>query len=153
MIPFLDPAADEPLAAELKDAGLLAPDILGRIEAALGRPETATLNEMLLAGAEWIPEKAWLSWLIRAHGCHRHGPVAWTEEMAEWARRGVPPEGNLPYRLGSDNLALVALMRPDLKAGTERRFAGPTIAWSAATLAEMRELHRAWSAAAGQYLT
>jgi hypothetical protein len=85
---FLNPALDGELMAELRDTGVLAPDLIDRIEAAMGRPECGTLNDFLLAGADLIPEKPWLSWLIRRHGCHRFGRVAWHDEAGAWVRGG-----------------------------------------------------------------
>ncbi|HEX3728418.1 MAG TPA: hypothetical protein VHV47_01345 [Opitutaceae bacterium] len=137
--------ADAALLADLKDAGLLTPDILEGMEAAAGRPEEATLNEYLLAGAERVSEEAWLAWLIRRHGCHRYGRVSWRAEAQAWARSGLPPEGNLPCRACADGRhALLAVMRPDRIAASERRYPGLIWLRAAATLPEMRDLHSAW---------
>jgi hypothetical protein len=133
--------------AELKDAGLLAPDVIDRIDAILGRPETGTLNEFLLAGAGVIPERPWLTWLIRRHGCHRFGRVAWQGEGAPWAQSEPTEPGNLPYRECDDRSLLVAVLRPDLLGETERRWPGPQHR-AAATLAEIRALHAAWGTGA-----
>ena len=113
MMHFLDHAVDGELMAELRDVGLLAPDSLERIDALMGHPETGTLNAFLLAGAEVIPEKPWLTWLIRQHGCHRFGRVAWQGASAAWARGDLPEEGNLPYRACEDRSLIVAVLRPD----------------------------------------
>jgi hypothetical protein len=144
MMHFTEPAADGELMAELRDAGILAPDAIDRIDALLGRPEIGTLNEFLLAGAEIIPEKPWLTWLIRRHGCHRFGRVTWQAEAAAWAQRDRPAEGNLPYRECEDHSLLVAVLRPDLLALTSSQWSVP-LHRAAATLAELRELHAAWT--------
>jgi hypothetical protein len=147
MMHFAEPAADGELMAELRDAGILAPDVIDRIDALLGRPETGTLNEFLLAGAEIIPEKPWLTWLIRRHGCHRFGRVGWRGEKAAWAQRDRPKEGNLPYRECEDHSLLLAVLRPDLLEITSRQWPAP-LHRAAATLTELRDLQAAWSQAA-----
>jgi len=151
MMHFRDPAADGELLAELKDESVLAPDAIARIDALLGSPESGALNDFLLAGAAIIPEPAWLTWLIRRHDCHRFGRVAWHDEAAGWARGGVPPDGNLPYRRAADGAILVAVLRPDRRAATAARLRpatadppAPRLHWAAATLREMRELRSAW---------
>ncbi len=143
MMHFVQPAADGELMAELRDAGLLAPDVIERIDALMGRPETGTLNDFLLAGAEIIPEKPWLTWLIRRYGCHRLGRVAWQGESAPWAQGDLPEEGNLPYRECDDRSLLVAVLRPDLLEATMKRWPVP-LHRGAATLGEMRALQAAW---------
>jgi hypothetical protein len=147
MMHFAEPAADGELMAELRDAGLVAPDAIERIDALMGRPETGTLNEFLLAGAAVIPERPWLTWLIRRHGCHRFGRVAWPGEAGAWARAELPADGNLPYRECEDHSLLLAVLRPDLLAATGRRWPG-RLHRAAATLAEIRALHAAWKEAA-----
>jgi len=147
MMHFAEPAADGELMAELRDAGLLAPDVIERIDLLLGQPETGTLNDFLLAGAEVIPEKPWLTWLIRRHGCHRFGRVAWDGAAAGWSQMEMPREGNLPYRECAGSSLLVAVLRPDLMAATARQWPVPQLR-AAATLAEMRALHAAWKGAA-----
>jgi len=144
MMHFIDSIVDGELLAELKDDSVLAPDIIARIDAAMGRPESGTLNDFLLAGADVIPERTWLSWLIRRHGCHRFGLVAWHDEAAGWARGGVPPEPNLPYRRCADGAILVAVLRPDRLRVTAGRWQAPRLHWAAATLREMRNLRSAW---------
>ena len=144
---FVEPAADGELMAELRDAGLLAPDVIDRIDAILGRPETGTLNDFLLAGAELVPEKPWLTWLIRRHGCHRFGRVLWPETGAAWTRVELPAAGNLPYRECDDRSLLVAVLRPDLLEETRLSWPGPQFP-AAATLVEIRALHAAWRSAA-----
>ena len=146
MMHFTHPTADGELMAELRDAGLLTPDSIGRIDALLGQPETGTLNDFLLAGAEVIPEKPWLTWLIRRHGCHRFGRVFWEGEARAWAEHGPGEEGNLPYRACDDHSLLVAVLRPDLMTATVQRWPGP-LHRAAATLAEVRSLHTAWNKA------
>ena len=108
MMHFIEPAADGELMAELRDAGLLAPDAIERIDALMGRPESGTLNDFLLAGAELIPEMPWLTWLIRRHGCHRFGQVVWHGEAAPWA------QGDLP---GGRQRALSGMRRPQPVGG------------------------------------
>ncbi len=143
MMHFLEHAVDGELMAELRDVGLLAPDSLERIDALMGHPETGTLNAFLLAGAGVIPERPWLMWLIRHHGCHRFGRVAWHGAFAAWAQGDLPGEGNLPYRECDDHSLLVAVLRPDLLSATTRRWPAP-FHLAAATLSEMRDLHAAW---------
>jgi hypothetical protein len=151
MIHFIDSARDGELLAELKDESVLAPDVIARIDESMGRPESGTLNDFLLAGADLIPEKAWLSWLIRRHGCHRFGHVAWLDEAAAWAGGGVPPEGNLPVRRCVDGGILLAVLRPDRLPATVRWLiptvpgqAASRLHLAAATLREMRKLRSAW---------
>ena len=142
---FTDPSLDAPMLTELKEMGLLTPATIERIDQALDRPETGTLNEFLLGGAEIIPERDWLSWLIRRHGCHRFGRVAWREEAAAWAQIDPPADGNLPYRRGLKGDPLIALLRPDRWEATAARFGGARPHRAAATLGEIRELARAWA--------
>ncbi len=150
MMHFVNRAVDGELMAELRDAGLLDPALIERIDAAMGRPETGTLNAFLLGGADFIAENAWLFWLIREHGCHRFGRVGWRPEAGGWSRAGPPPDGNLPYRSCADAGCLVAVLRPDLWVETSRRWPGP-LHRAAATLKELRTLQAAWQdAAAGR---
>jgi len=148
MMHFLQPSLDNPLVAELKETGVLTPDVIERIDLAAGRPETGTLNEFLLAGAEFIPQRDWLSWLIRRHGCHRFGTVAWRAEAGGWARAEPGPEGNLPYGRGLDGNPIVAVLRPDRWRETAARFGQFSPHRAAATLGEIRELTSAWKRAA-----
>ncbi len=144
MIPLTDPSADGPLLAELMEVGLLAPDVIQRIDLAAGPRETMALNDYLLAGADFVPEPAWLAWLIRRHGCHRFGPVGWHAEAAGWAQGELPAHGNLAYRQAAGGAPVVAVLRPDrLKTGGA---ANPV--WAAATLRELRTVRTAWLAAA-----
>jgi len=143
---FINPAPDGELMAELRDAGVLAPDMIDRIEAAMGRPECGTLNDFLLAGADIIPAQPWLSWLIRRHGCHRFGRVAWHDEAGAWVRDGPSADGNLPFRRGAPDCALVAVLRPDCREATSRWVKVPRLHWAAGTLGEIRQLHLAWRA-------
>jgi hypothetical protein len=150
MIHFRDAVVDGEWMAELKDAGLLAPDGIDRIFKLMGRPEIGTLNEFLLAGADHVPENAWLSWLIRHHGCHRYGKAVWRGEAISWEQNGLPPEGNLPYRQCADNNALiVAVLRPDLLHATGERLKPRAWYRAAATLREMRDLHDVWRGSHG----
>jgi hypothetical protein len=143
MMHFENHVVDGELMAELRDVGLLAPDTMERINALMGHPETGTLSAFLLAGADLIPEKPWLTWLIRHHGCHRFGRVLWPGGSPIWAQGDLPEEGNLPYRECEDHRLLVAVLRPDFLAATARRWP-ETIHRAAATLAEIRALQVAW---------
>ena len=145
---FLNPALDGELMAELRDTGVLTPDLIDRIDAAMGRPESGTLNDFLLAGASLIPEQPWISWLVRRHGCHRFGRVRWQEEAAEWARAGLGNTGNLPFRRGPSGCVLVAVLRPDSLEETARDFPGTRLCWAAGSLTEIQRLHVAWRRAA-----
>jgi hypothetical protein len=143
MMHFHQRLIDGELMAELRDVGLLDPSLIEQIDRAMGRPEAGTLNEFLLAGADVISENAWLFWLIRQHGCQRFGRVSWRPEAEAWAQAGPPPDGNLPYRACSDGGRLLAVLRPDLLSATVERWPSP-LHRAAATLGEMRALHRAW---------
>jgi hypothetical protein len=140
MMHFTDAAIDGELLAELKDAGVLTPAVIDRIHQAMGRPESGGLNDFLLAGAELVPDGPWLSWLIRRHGCHRFGRVFRHEEAPPWIGESPPQDGNLPYRQASAGTLLVAVLRPDLRAGTSRRLAPARLHWAAGTLPELRKL-------------
>ena len=145
MMHFVDAARDSPLLAELRDEGVLAPDVVSRIDEALGRPETGTLCDFLLAGAPFIPETPWLSWLIRRHGCHRFGRALWCGDGEEWACGEAPPGSNLPYRSCADGSILVAVLRPDLMDATAARLGSRRLHRAAATPAEIRALRSAWN--------
>jgi hypothetical protein len=147
MLHFLDAAVDGAWLAELKDAGLLAPDRIDRIDGLMGRPESGTLNAFLLAGADVVPEKPWISWLIRRHGCHRYGHATWRGDDIRGLPPGIPPDGNLPYRQCEDRALLVAVLRPDLLPATGQRLQGRPWHRAAATLREVRDLHAAWPTA------
>jgi hypothetical protein len=141
MLHFPD-AVDREWLAEIKDAGLLAPDAIERIHGLMGRPESAPLNDFLIAGAGVVAEGPWLSWLIRRHGCHRHGKPTGPLALPLAPSEGIPPDGNLAYRRGADSSILVAVLRPDLLPATAQRLAG---GWhrSAVTLREMGALRLA----------
>jgi hypothetical protein len=141
---FLDPKADGELMAELREVSLLSPDILERIDARMGQPETGTLDDLLLAGADWICEPDWISWLIRRHGCHRFGPVSWAKETGFRARGEVAALSNLPYRVSADGGLLIATLRPDRRAEAAASFPAPRLLWAAATLRETRTLRSEW---------
>lgn len=145
MIPFQDPGADGELFAELREVGLVNPKAIGKIEDLLGRPETCTLNDFLLSGCGVIPERDWLSWLIRRHGCHRFGRVAWDPGMAVPAGLDADTEPNLPYRLAAGGCALVAVLRPDVADATRECLGPVRPLWAAATLSELGALRAAWS--------
>jgi hypothetical protein len=148
MMHFTNAADDGPFFAELRESGILAPDVIDRIDAAMGRPEAGTLNDFLLAGAELISERPWLAWLIRRHDCHRYGRVDWHEEVAPLASAGPVARGNLPYRKCQDGSILVAVLRPDCRKATGNCWPGARLWWAAATLSELRELNHAWKGAA-----
>jgi hypothetical protein len=143
---FLDPKTDGEFMAELRDASLLPPDILERIDAAMGRPETGTLDELLLAGADAISEPDWIAWLIRRHGCHRFGPVIRAAAVGARVHGEVAGLSNLPYEVSADGGLLMATLRPDRRAEAAERFRAPRLLWAAATLRESRSLRSAWSA-------
>jgi hypothetical protein len=136
--------ADGGLLADLKDAGILDPGTMERIHESMGRPESGTLSDFLLAGAELIPENPWLYWLIRRHGCHRFGRVAWPAEKDTLG--GVPSSGppNLPYRCTAEGAWMVAVLRPDQLAVTASLLAPRRLLWAAGTLLELRNLRNSW---------
>lgn len=144
MMHFTNPSIDGPCLAELREVGVLTPDVIERIDESIGRPETGTLNEFLLVGTDLIPEGAWLTWLIRRHGCHRFGRVQWHRDTAMWAKEASPAEGNLPYRSCADGVLLVAVLRPDVMPMTIQRWPTVRLHGAAATLRELRELHQHW---------
>jgi hypothetical protein len=141
---FNNAEADSGLLGDLKDAGLLDPGTLERIHESMGRPESGSLTDFLLAGAEFVPEKPWLCWLVRRHGCHRFGRVVWHGEDVGWGADTVPADANLPYRPTPEGNLLVAVLRPDLLAATAGRLAPRRPLWAAGTLLELRELRQAW---------
>lgn len=146
MMHFIDAVPDGQLLAELKDSGVLTPDAIDRIHGEMGRPETGTLSEFLLSGAGCIPEKPWLYWLIRRHGCHRFGRVALRGDAAAIRAEESAGDGNLPFRVCADGGLLVAVLRPDLRDALEKRRLAPRLLWAAATLKESTDLRAAWSA-------
>ncbi len=147
MMHFANPAVDGPLLAELREVGVLTPEVMDRIDERMGRPETGTLNEFLLAGADFIAEGVWLTWLIRRHRCHRFGRVRWNQEIATWANEASLTEGNLPYRRCTDGAMLVAVLRPDAMKLTSQRWPATRLHAAAATLRELHDLHQQWQAA------
>lgn len=138
MAAFADPA-ERVLLADLKEAGVLTPAVMDAIHSALGRAERYSLDEFLLAGADAIDERHWLSWLIRHHECYRFGPVRLDEAAAgNWpppATRDMPLPSNLPYCRIESGMYLIAVLRPDQETHGFR---------AAATLAELKELRTAW---------
>ncbi|MGH7996512.1 MAG: hypothetical protein ACREFX_09190 [Opitutaceae bacterium] len=138
MITFFD-ERDAALFSELKECGLLVPSTAERIHAALGRPESASLDRFLLAGSALVDENAWLCWLIRRHGCSRFGPVRRREDSALPAEVD-PLEPNLPYRTTAAAEYMIAVLRPDLREETLRRLKRPRALWAAATLGELNGL-------------
>ena len=144
MMHFTNAALDGVFFGELREAGILTPEIIDRIDALMGRPETGTLNDFLLAGADLVPEKTWLTWLIRRHGCHRFGQVSMHEEIRAWATEGPPADCNLPYRRCGNGTILVALLRPDCADAALKRWLQSSLVWAAATLRELSDLRAAW---------
>jgi hypothetical protein len=144
MMHFTSPAADNEMLAELRDALVLSPDVIERIDSAMGRPESGTLNDFLLAGAEIVPERPWLFHLIRRHGCHRFGRVGWHGEAAPCSGGGWPDDGNAPYRRCADGSFLLAILRPDHLPATLGRMKPARLHRAAATLCEIRDLRTAW---------
>ena len=140
---FARTSADESLFADLRDAGVVTPDAINRIDEAMGRPEGATLDEFLLAGADHIPEADWLYWLIRRHGCHRFGRVRWDPASLRVIPDPAPADPNLPYRMCREGSLLVAVLRPDLRDATRERLPDRRLLWAAATLREIRTLRAA----------
>jgi len=153
MIVFED-TRDRELLAELKEAGLVTPITLESICARLVPGEEPGLSEFLLAGADLVPEADWLTWMIRRHGCFRFGPVHLAADFGSerWqalAYRELPPleqHPNLPYAMlpvpaAGRPACLVAVLRPDYPV--------PGLP-AAATLPEIRDLRRRWSATSGR---
>lgn len=138
MAAFVDPA-ERALLAELKEAAIITPAVTEAIQVALGRAEHYSFEEFLLAGAEAIDERHWLSWLIRQQNCLRFGPVVLDGAEAEgWpppAARDEPLPANLPYARLKSGAFLYGVLRPDVAVEGYR---------AAATLTELRELRRAW---------
>ena len=145
MIHFINAAVDNEQMAALRDAGILTPSVIEKINAILGLRESGTLNEFLLAGADVISPEPWLAWLVRRHGCHRFGRVLFRDDAIDLGRPGIAEESNLPYRRAASGSPMVALMRPDLFAATAKRLGGCNIYKAAATLPEIRALHLAWN--------
>jgi hypothetical protein len=146
MIHLLPGSADEILASELREAGILTPDVVERIDATLGRPEHCLLDDFLLSGAGFIRTNEWLSWLIRRHGCHRFGRVVRPVDGSAWTGIGMPADGNIPYRLCADGRLLVAVLRPDKLQATFERLKDSRPLWAAATLREIGDLRTSLSA-------
>lgn len=140
MIHLLPGSPDEILASELREAGILTPDVVERIDASLGRPEHCLLDDFLLSGANFIRTNEWLSWLIRRNGCHRFGRVVRPVDGSAWTGDGVPADGNIPYRYCADGRLLVAVLRPDKMPATVERLKDSRPLWAAATLREIGEL-------------
>jgi hypothetical protein len=144
MMHFVNADDDGGLLAELKDAEVLDPGSMEQIHELMGHPESGSLTEFLLAGANVIPVNPWLYWLIRRHGCHRFGRVSLHAEEAGDGRAQAPMDANLPYRRTPGGALLVAVLRPDLMAATAKRLAPNRALWAAGTLPEIRDLREAW---------
>jgi hypothetical protein len=153
MMHFHEPARDGTLLTELKEFGILTPQVMEKIDRELERPETGTLNEFLLAGADFISEPDWLTWLIRQHECHRFGRALSQDETLAFAPGGPGPEGNPPFRRDAEGHPLVAVLRPDRWEETVARLGGTAPLRAAATLAEVRELQEAWRRSGGGWGT
>lgn len=143
MIHLLPGSADETLVSDLREAGVLTPDVMERIDSFLGRPEHCRLDEFLLSGADFIKSNEWISWLIRRHRCHRFGRVTWPDDASGWIDGAMPADGNLPYRRCADGRVLVAVLRPDKLPATFERLKESRPLWAAATLRELRDLKTA----------
>lgn len=144
MMRFQNAARDGECMATLRDAGILTPDFIEKIDVVMGRPESGALTDFLLAGAEIIPELAWLTWLIRRHGCHRVGSVALQPDtLAALTNRDALGD-NLPYRFTADDSLLIAVVRPDLWVADTANLAPRRGIKVAATLREARALRTAW---------
>jgi hypothetical protein len=146
MIHLLPGSTDENYVSELREAGVLTPDVMERIDAFLGQPEFCLLDEFLLSGADFIQSNEWISWLIRRHGCHRFGRICWPDDASAWKSEGVTADGNIPYRRCPNGRVLVAVLRPDKLPATLERLKDSHPLWAAATLREIRDLRDAWSA-------
>ncbi len=144
MMRFQNAARDGEFMAALRDAGILTPDLIEKIDAAMGRPDSGALTDFLLAGAEVIPELAWLTWLIRQHGCHRVGPVALQPDTLDAVTNREALGENLPYRFTADDSFLIAVVRPDRWASDTANLAPRRCIKVAATLREARALRTAW---------
>ncbi|HEY3755211.1 MAG TPA: hypothetical protein VGL42_03580 [Opitutaceae bacterium] len=137
MAAFIAPKERE-LLAELKEAAILTPAVIDSMHAALGRAENFSFDEFLLAGADVIDERHWITWLIRHRGCYRFGPVRLAPEARNWpplVAAEQPLPSNLPYTRAESGIFLVGVLRPDLKVNGYR---------AAGTLRELRELRTAW---------
>lgn len=137
MAAFVDPA-ERALLAELKEAAIITPAVMEAIQRAVSRVESHSFEDFLLAGAEAIDERQWLSWLIRSQGCYRFGRVRLAEHAETWGirhERDQPLPANLPYARTDSGMFLVAVLRPDLPVTGYR---------AAATLTELRELRSDW---------
>jgi hypothetical protein len=145
MIHLVPGSGDETLVSELREAGVLTPDVMEHIDASLGRPEDCLLDEFLLSGAEFIRENDWISWLIRRHGCHRFGRVFWPDNGSAWINGCLPDDGNIAYRRCANGDVLVAVLRPDKIPDTSERLKGVRPLWAAATLREIRDLRATWN--------
>jgi hypothetical protein len=139
-------AADRELFAELREVGLLSPDVVQAIQAARAPREGETLTEFLLAGAGAISAPDWLSWLIRRHGCHRFGPVRLALDGFEALPvERICAEPNPPYRRAPGGRLLCAVVRPDKRQSTAETLKPFRLEWAAATLGEVVGLKKAWA--------
>ncbi len=141
---FHNTTHDGEFMAGLRDAGILTPDLIEKIDTVMGPPDSGALTNFLLAGAEIIPELAWLTWLIRRHGCHRVGAVALHSDTLSAITNRDSLGDNLPYRLTADDSFLIAVVRPDRWAADTSIFAPRRCIKVAATLREARALRTAW---------
>lgn len=135
MTPLNDPS-EIALMAEIREAGLITPATIERIDVALGRPERLRLAQVLLAGRDWIDENEWIVWLVRRWSCTRFGPVRFADRLGVAVTADLSAEANLPYRRTADGRLMLAVLRPDL--------AGAGALRAAATLREMQDLRQAW---------
>jgi hypothetical protein len=144
MISFLQGSEDDLLVVELREAGLLTPEIIKKIDSTLTKPSPINLSEFLLAGADYINTGHWLSWLIRKKGCYRFGTVKWNDQAKLWSYQGLPSDANFPYLLSGEERGLVAVLRPDRLHVTAQRLRALRPLWAAATLSEIKALRNSW---------
>jgi hypothetical protein len=144
MISFKQGSEDFLLMSELREANILTPDIIRKIESSTPNAVYLNLSEFLISGAEHINESKWLTWLIRFKGCYRFGNVLWTDQAKLWSYQGLPSDSNFPYLLTHEQRGIVAVLRPDRLAYTADRLKALRPFWAAATLLEIRLLRKSW---------
>lgn len=144
MISFLQGSEDDLFLLELRDVGIITPDITKKIEASLVRNSQINLSEFLIAGADYINQGQWLSYLIRFKGCYRFGAVNWNEQAKLWSYQGLPSDANFPYLLTGEQRGMVAILRPDRLKETASRLKALRPLWAAPTLNEIKALRKAW---------
>jgi|GEM_PF-456988 hypothetical protein len=144
MISFKQGSEDYLLMSELREANILTPDIIRKIESSTPNALYLGLSELLISGAEHISESKWLTWLIRYKGCSRFGNVTWTDQARIWSYQGIPSDANFPYLLTHEQRGIVAVLRPDRLNSTAERLKALRPFWAAATLLEIKFLRKSW---------